>query len=293
MAKSIRNIFSRRQPDSPDLSRALERLSALGDARPDLAEMVRVQAALLQATGVARPAATLPPVTEDEARLRLQGGVPLLRNLPIAFDGPALAAQFGAICDALAVGNASDAVAVKQAVRRSALDVAQMATALLNGQIGAVYERAAASHLNTELLGTALRFTLLPTLAHLAGQAERMRQTAVWKQGYCPCCGGWPLLGEMRGLEQVRFLRCGLCATGWEVERLYCPACDTRNYQEIGYLHVEGDDQKRAVTCDACQTYFKVVSALVATPWLELPILDLETLHLDLIALERGFAPPA
>ena len=33
--------------------------------------------------------------------------------------------------------------------------------------------------------------------------------------GYCPICGAWPLLGELRGVELSRFSRCAGCGAGW------------------------------------------------------------------------------
>ena len=36
-------------------------------------------------------------------------------------------------------------------------------------------------------------------------------EEAVWQQGYCPICGGWPLLAELRGIELAQYLRCAAC----------------------------------------------------------------------------------
>src|SRR5262249_48658671 len=100
----------------------------------------------------------------------------------------------------------------------------------------------------------------------------------------------WPLLAELRGLEQLRFLRCGLCGTEWEYPRLQCPFCGTRDHQVLGYFHMEGEEAKyRAATCDACRGYVKTVSTLAALSGARLLVADLATLHLDLAAADRGY----
>ena len=57
-------------------------------------------------------------------------------------------------------------------------------------------------------------------------------------------------------------------------------------------MHVEGEDQKRAVTCDQCRSYIKVLATLMPIPPIELAVHDLATIHLDMAALERGYTPP-
>jgi FdhE protein len=106
-------------------------------------------------------------------------------------------------------------------------------------------------------------------------------------------CGSWPLLGEFRGLEQTRYLRCGLCAASWAFPRLCCPFCATNDHRQLGYLHVEGEEGKeRAATCDACQGYIKMVSSLQELTGPGLLVKDLSTVPLDLAASQRGFFVP-
>jgi FdhE protein len=87
-------------------------------------------------------------------------------------------------------------------------------------------------------------------------------------------------------------LRCGLCASGWAVDRLLCPFCGSRDHEDLGYLYAEGDEHRRAGTCERCRGYVKMLATLSAIPPAELPVHDLATLHLDMIALERGYSPP-
>jgi formate dehydrogenase maturation protein FdhE len=118
--------------------------------------------------------------------------------------------------------------------------------------------------LNSALAATVLRMVVLPALAQITRPLAELRQGVAWQAGYCPNCGSWPLLGEARGLEQERFLRCGLCAAAWPCDRLFCPFCGQRDHHALGYLHVEGEeDRYRAGTCDECKGYVKWVSTIL------------------------------
>jgi FdhE protein len=100
-------------------------------------------------------------------------------------------------------------------------------------------------------------------------------------------------LAEFRGLEQNRFLRCGLCAADWQFPRLRCPFCDNQDHRELGFFHVEGEEGRhRAATCESCHGYVKTVSSLDRLSVPDLLVADLATLHLDLAAADRGYFVP-
>jgi FdhE protein len=112
----------------------------------------------------------------------------------------------------------------------------------------------------------------------------------MWGRGYCPTCGAWPVLAEQRGLEQCRYLRCGLCASSWEVDRLFCPFCTTRDFTVLGYFQVEGEEHRqRVATCDACRGYLKLRSTLTPLTTPQLLVEEIALVHLDLLALDKGY----
>src|SRR5581483_7929582 len=151
------------------------------------------------------------------------------------------------------------------ALRDGKLSAGELYDGFLSGQPEKIHTRAQALDLDGGLLATVLRLTLFPALASVHAALLPLRREIGWSQGYCPICGSWPLLGEFRGLEQTRYLRCGLCTAEWEVPRLQCPFCANRVHRLLGYLHVEAEEAKwRASTCDACHGYVKVISTLSA-----------------------------
>jgi FdhE protein len=180
--------------------------------------------------------------------------------------------------------------ALAEAMKEGRLDPTTLVEAVVAGKPDEVRRQAEMLRLDGELAATLLRFALFPHLTALAAQLTPLREGSAWEHGYCPTCGSWPLLGEFRGLDQSRFLRCGLCADGWEVPHLLCPYCGCRDHARLGFLHVEGEDLKwRAATCDECHGYVKMVSTLSALPPLAVLVADVATLHLDLAAAERGY----
>jgi FdhE protein len=111
--------------------------------------------------------------------------------------------------------------------------------------------------------------------------------------GRCPLCGAWPALAEARGLERSRQLRCGRCALDWGFDWLRCPFCDNTEHTRLGGLVGEDAlDTRRVDTCDACHGYVKTVTALRPTPPEDLALLDLATVDLDVVALQRGYGRP-
>jgi FdhE protein len=115
-----------------------------------------------------------------------------------------------------------------------------------------------------------------------------------WSEGHCPVCGDWPLLAEQRGLERARRLRCGRCGSDWAQPGIRCPYCGVIGHAARSTLVSEQDGEARKVeTCLQCRGYLKIVSTLRAWASDEVPLADLATVDLDLVALERDFVRPA
>jgi FdhE protein len=151
---------------------------------------------------------------------------------------------------------------------------------------------AAAQGLDAGALASVIHLAALPLL-RTCGRMLQDRIPRHWPHGYCPICAAWPTLAERRGLDRSRRLRCGRCAGEWEIEWLICVYCGERNHQRLGSLVSEEDgDRLKVETCASCQGYLKSVATLQAIPAFELLLRDLETVELDLVALDRGYVRP-
>jgi FdhE protein len=136
-------------------------------------------------------------------------------------------------------------------------------------------------------------FVAMPAL-HACRRSLETSLPPHWTQGYCPLCGGWPALAEIRGLERERHLRCARCGAGWRIDWLRCPFCGQGDHTRFEALLPDADGETRKVeTCLGCRGYVKTVASLQA--WLPEQVLieDVATIDLDAAALGRGFTRPA
>jgi FdhE protein len=157
------------------------------------------------------------------------------------------------------------------------------------GGIGAI---AAEWQVGAGALATVAGLAALPLLRS-CGRLLQDQVPSQWSHGYCPICAGWPIIAELRGLDRTRRLRCGRCGCDWQMPWLCCAYCGEKDHRRLGFL-VSDDprDVLRVETCSHCNGYLKSIAVLRASPFFELHLTDLETLELDLVALDQGLARP-
>jgi len=288
----IRKLLGRRPVLPPEVIEAHAELLRLTDEKPVLAELASQLIEYL-AVIYAEPAqAVVPAISPEIVGEKLAAGVPLLRGETVDF-GPAVQARLKNLVAALARFQPDAAPSFQKALRSGALDPKDLVAAVLDGQPLRIHERADSLELDAPLTASLLALALYPDLVSIRAGLEPLLAANPWQYGYCPVCGSFPKLGEYRGLEQLRFLRCGLCTAEWQFPRLQCPGCGNRDHRRLGYLHVEGEENKcRAATCEECRLYVKMVSTLGRLAPLQLLVIDLATVHLDLIAADKGYMPP-
>lgn len=176
--------------------------------------------------------------------------------------------------------------------RPKAEDAVRLLAAAVMQDGDEVAQVARAGELDVGALTSVAHLAALPLLRS-AGQSLQDRIPEHWPHGYCPVCAAWPILAERRGLDRSRRLRCGRCAAQWEVQWLYCIYCDERNHEQLASLEPEEQGETlRVETCASCNGYLKSIATLQGFPDFELLLQDLETVELDLVALERGYQRP-
>ena len=126
---------------------------------------------------------------------------------------------------------------------------------------------------------------------------EGMRQVSkelgpdTWSKGICPICGSSPFLSLLSEEIGKRSLVCSFCGYQWRTERLFCPFCGNKEQASLHYLYGENEESYRIDFCEKCHQYIKTIDLRkkdVPDPSLE----DLATLHLDMVARERGYQRP-
>ena len=97
------------------------------------------------------------------------------------------------------------------------------------------------------------------------------------------------MLGLLKGERGLRHSVCSQGHCQWHVDRLGCPICDNKQPELLQHFATETDTACRIDLCDRCHHYIKTIDLrALDTPD---PVLeDLATLHLDVVAIERGYA---
>ncbi len=134
--------------------------------------------------------------------------------------------------------------------------------------------------------------SLKPQFENLAQTWRAGLKELNWALGYCPFCGAFPSMGEIRK-EGQRFLHCSLCATEWEYPRVKCVYCGNIDQEELTYFQVEGEPENRVDLCLKCRQYLKTIDSREMADSLEFEVEDYLTLHLDHLAQEEGYSRPA
>jgi FdhE protein len=216
--------------------------------------------------------------------------VPLLHGRTLYVDAARVRRLVQRLASAAASGDDSGAVSL-----RGYRPTAAVAVALLGASVRQDRDEVRAlapAGVNPGALASAADLAALPLL-HSCGRLLAERVPRFWPHGYCPICAGWPILSERRGLDRTRRLRCGRCGGDWQVEWLCCTYCGEREHERLGSLVPEDGGEILAVdTCAGCRGYLKSVATLQQIAPLELLVQDLETVELDLVALERGYRRP-
>ena len=112
-----------------------------------------------------------------------------------------------------------------------------------------------------------------------------------WLKGYCPMCGSLPSLSLLKEEVGKRYLLCSYCGYQWRIDRLFCPFCNNKEQESLQYFCGEGEEAYRIDLCEKCHQYIKTIdyrNLEESDPVLE----DLATLHLDILASQKGYKRP-
>lgn len=113
-----------------------------------------------------------------------------------------------------------------------------------------------------------------------------------WTQCKCPVCSSQPKLSLLKGEGGMRYSLCSFCGFEWRIKRLSCAFCDNAEQGFMEYFHGEGEEAHRIDLCNKCNHFIKTIDCRVLDapdPHLE----DLATLHLNVLAVEKGYKSPA
>jgi FdhE protein len=275
-------------------------------ARPDLIPAVDLQQHLLnivvaaaQAIEGKLPRLSLPP---KYLAAKLVRGVPIFSGEPIPLPVHVLKASFLQLCDALAAGGAGEAAEhIKTAVADGHMEAGSLLTASLSRnqeaiRTGAIHRGLAPdlvwllAELAASPFAHALQRALLAPRSPLESSAVMEEAKRGWSHGFCAVCGSWPALAEFA--DGHRVLRCSFCAAAWELNEHSCIYCGDSSETFVTAAPNEERKDRRVEVCGACQGYLKTIDVPALSPFPLLAIHDMETMDLDLAAMEHGYSRP-
>ncbi len=288
------------------------RWRAVVDTRPELTTAVELQRRLLarvialKETIEARP---LPRLSLPARYLaaKLARGVPVLAGEPIPMPVNVLAATLLDLCGELAESGAGEAAAhIRTALETGSMDAGSLLAASLARDQNAIRTGAAHRGLAADLVWLVaeltvgpfvylLQRTLLATSA--ADPIDDARDRGPlgaaldrWTYGHCPACGSWPAMAE--AVDGHRALRCSFCSAAWELPTYACAYCGEHGEAFVTAAPDQERKDRRTEVCSACGGYLKTVDTLLLSPFPLLSIADLETMDLDMAAMEHGYHRP-
>jgi FdhE protein len=93
-------------------------------------------------------------------------------------------------------------------------------------------------------------------------------------------------MAQLVGVDpgRIRLLSCGCCATRWQFKRTGCPFCET-DAQRLMSVTIDAEPGLRIDHCESCGGYLKTYDG---QGYEKLLLSDWSSLHLDLIAHDRG-----
>jgi FdhE protein len=290
------------------------RWNAIVDVRPELATAVELQRRLLarvmsltQAIERGRlPRLSLPP---RYLAAKLTRGVPALAGEPIPVPVALLADTLVGLCRELAEGGAGEAAEhIRTVIESGQMDAGSLLGASLSRDQSAIRTGAAHRGLAADLVWLVAELTVGPFAYVLqrmlfapaakgghpaAGEQGDPLAAALdgWSHGYCPACGSWPAMAEV--VDGHRVLRCSFCSAGWELPNYACVYCGEEGESFVTAAPDEERKDRRVEVCSACAGYLKTVDTFVLSPFPLLSIGDLETMDLDMAAMEHGYQRPS
>ena len=239
-----------------------------------------------------RPGETL-PIAEPLIRLKLKEGFPLFSFKDFPVDAARFRVLFQKILRGISAANpkmTEQIPFIEKWLAAEGQDLEPWLTLLFQEDGQPFIQAAASCGLDPEILLFLFLAAWKPFLKRraLALAQDLTLDWTTWSKGYCPVCGGMPLLAYLEEGGK-RFGTCSVCEFTWPLPRFVCPYCENTDQQQFRYFFTEKEKGLRLEVCEACKHYLKIIDL---REWRvdPLPLLDdLVTTHLDLWARNKGY----
>jgi FdhE protein len=290
------------------LAIAASRWDSIQQIRPDLGPAVDLQRTLIglviDLTGNLERS-RLPKLSLPSRYLaaKLRKGTPALAGEPIPMPTAVLKPVLLQLCRELARGGAGAAADhIHDVIDAGSLEAGSLLAGSLARDQNAIRTAAAHRGLASDLLWLVAELAVSPFAYALqrmlvSPHGQPLPDAALgaafdeWRHGYCPMCGSWPAIVE--SLAGARVLRCSFCALAWSLPGIACLYCGEAGSAFVISNPDPARPDRRLEVCGSCRSYVKTVDVVEPSPFPLLAIADLETMDLDVLAMQQGYQRPA
>jgi FdhE protein len=274
-----------------NLESIASKVKAIGKRNPVYAEIAQWVGDLLsetvQAAGKFRlPDLNLDQVPSPEARSQ---GRSFLDPEGLSLDWEQAGALYKHLVDLLKTreNGRKQAEGLLQALAKDQNGIPKLMKAVLASDFETIETAAREFKIDPPVLTLLLRLALRPALLNVSQAVLEQLDLNQWSYGHCPVCGSAPKLADFSGEGGMRTLHCSLCETAWPYTRLRCPFCENDNMEDLSYLRAESEEGLRVDLCSHCGHYIKTIDLRELPGPIIVPLDDVATWHLDIIAQEN------
>lgn len=290
MAKQAQNALAREKK----LERLNERILQINKRRPGYRKILDFYQSVKEAQEEAKASLKVAPIPlrEEWKKLLSQEGFSLIQKEDFPLDMESSVRLFETLCQLGGKANphmAAQIKKIKEAVHNKKIDLKKwLAGGSKERQIEEEVEELG---LDRNVFLFLIQGSIRPSIEAGVEQLRKELDAETWLKGYCPLCGSLPALSLLKEEVGKRYLLCSYCGYQWRMDRISCPFCKNKDQESLHYFFGEGEETHRIDLCDKCHQYIKTIDARnlqESDPVLE----DLSTLHLDLLASQKGYKRP-
>jgi len=233
-----------------------------------------------------------PSLYQDLKKLQMKEGFPLLEKQDFILDIPSSTLLFESICNIARNENEKmkeNIHAIEEAKAINALNMKDLLKRFYDDSF--IKTVAGEFDIDAVILKFLILESVQPSLAANVENIGSQIDLKNWQRGYCPVCASLPKISLLKD-EGQRYCICSSCEFEWSSERLKCPFCENKDHDKLHFFYAEGQEAQRVDLCDNCHQYIKTVDARKLDYEPDLTIEDIITIHLDILASQKGYKRP-
>jgi FdhE protein len=285
--------LGRKKKSETSVEKINKRVDAMLKERPSHKELIEFfrDVAVEQFAMVPKVKTAHLEIDEEDCKLRMTEGFPLVEKRALTLDIPLATRLFRRLCKIMSHNKkaSQDAERISLALQNQEIDILELLKQAdsSNGEfITGLSEKLG---VKKDVLIFLARNSVRPIFEAYAKELANHADQDKWWKGYCPICGSEPFMAELKK-EGARFLLCSCCGFEWRFNRLKCPFCENDNHEKLRYFYTDQEASAyRIDVCDGCKRYIKTIDTEQLGEEVIPIIEDAGTLFLDVIAQNAGF----